>query len=130
MDSRSATTDAHGPRHAENERLLAVNRDIEQRADVLEMAMTNILRESNVGTGLINAAESRERMRSLAREALETVGSTGWKARAEAAEERINQMAGVSCVREWGKTPMKCFPDDPCSFCRARAFMASVRSGG
>jgi hypothetical protein len=51
-------------------------------------------------------------------------------ARVTAAEERIDQMAGVPCVREWGKRPMKCLPNDQCSFCRARTFMADLRGEG
>jgi len=51
-------------------------------------------------------------------------------ARVAAAEERIDQMADVPCVREWGKRPMQCLPKDPCSFCRARTFMAGLRGEG
>ena len=33
---------------------------------------------------------------------------------------RVIATAEVGCVKTWGRTQMKCFPSDPCSFCRAR----------
>jgi hypothetical protein len=40
-------------------------------------------------------------------------------------ETRLREMAGVPCVKHWGGKPMKCFPTDRCSFCRARALMGT-----
>ena len=46
-------------------------RNATHRGDILHMALAAIFIESNTGSGLVEAAESRERMRALAREAIE-----------------------------------------------------------
>lgn len=40
--------------------------------------------------------------------------------------DRLAQMALVPCAARW-KTPMKCLPTDPCSFCRVRAMDEQLR---
>jgi hypothetical protein len=37
--------------------------------------------------------------------------------------DRVKSVADIPCVRSWGSQPMKCFPHDPCSFCRCRKLM-------
>lgn len=41
---------------------------------------------------------------------------------------RLIATAGVPCVKDasWKRHPMKCFPKDPCSFCRAREALRGV----
>ena len=46
-------------------------RNATHRGDILHMALAAIFIESNTGSGLVEAAESRERMRAIAREAIE-----------------------------------------------------------
>ena len=43
-------------------------------------------------------------------------------------EERVRSTAEVPCVRDqsWRRYQMKCFPNDPCSFCRARGALAEL----
>lgn len=44
--------------------------------------------------------------------------------RHDALEARVMSLAEVPCVRV--PPPMKCFPRDPCSFCRARALLEEL----
>jgi hypothetical protein len=41
---------------------------------------------------------------------------------------RLIATAGVPCVKDasWKRWPMKCLPNDPCSFCRAREALRGV----
>jgi hypothetical protein len=41
---------------------------------------------------------------------------------------RLVATAGVPCVKDdsWKRHPMKCFPKDPCSFCRARYALRGI----
>jgi hypothetical protein len=50
------------------------------------------------------------------------------RAERDALRERVQSEAEVPCVSDasWRRHPMKCFPKDPCSFCRARDCLAKV----
>lgn len=44
--------------------------------------------------------------------------------------ERVQDIADVPCVDDWGRHPMRCFPLDRCTFCRTRELLEPTRGKG